>query len=367
MRRLRNGLTVFAALALAMWAQSAAQARPVRAPALARIEVRVVVATTFEVGQDTGDAPGEFQTWVERLPLKQILPFPNGMRPLRYNPQTHVLGIVMGSGSINAAASVMALGLDPRFDLTHAYWLINGIAGINPNQGSVGSAAWAEWVVDRDLSHEIDAREIPADWPTGVVPLQRVKPFEKPIPGQGIYSPIPYHLNPALVGWAFGLTKDTALEDTADLKTIRARYTGDPQAQTPPHVMRGDELSAMDWWLGRIMNKTAEDWMSYWTGGKGVSVTTAMEDTGALRSLQLLYQTGRVDPGRVMVLRTASNYSAQAAGQTAAELLASEQSSSLVSGYRPALEAAFRVGSPVVAELTAHWDRYKDRPPAPGP
>lgn len=36
-----------------------------------KIPVRVVVVTTFELGQDTGDTPGEFQNWVEKLPLNQ--------------------------------------------------------------------------------------------------------------------------------------------------------------------------------------------------------------------------------------------------------------------------------------------------------
>jgi purine nucleoside permease len=28
--------------------------------------IRAVIVTTFEVGNDTGDIPGEFQFWVER-------------------------------------------------------------------------------------------------------------------------------------------------------------------------------------------------------------------------------------------------------------------------------------------------------------
>jgi purine nucleoside permease len=330
------------------------------------IPVRVVVVATFELGEDTGDTPGEFQYWVERLPLMQTLPFPAGQRALRYNPQKHILGVVVGSGSINSSASVMALGLDPRFDLSHAYWIVAGIAGINPNRGSVGSAAWAEWVIDRDLTHEIDAREIPADWTTGLVPLMRSRPFQNPLPDQGIFSPIAYHLNPDLVNWAYQFTAGTALADSADLQGIRAPYTDQAEARRPPHVMKGDEMSANDWWLGALMNREAEESMTYWTGGQGVSVTTAMEDCGVIHSIQMLSRTKRADERRVLVLRTAANYTAPSKGQTAAELLASESSSDSathLSAYLPSLEAAFRVGSPVVEELSSHWDRYKSNLP----
>src|SRR5215471_13873979 len=84
-------------------------------PAAAPIPVRVVVVTTFELGKDTGDKPGEFQNWVERLPLPQTIAFPQGYRSLRYNAEKQVLGIVTGEGSLRGAASIMALGLDRRF------------------------------------------------------------------------------------------------------------------------------------------------------------------------------------------------------------------------------------------------------------
>jgi purine nucleoside permease len=335
-------------------------------PAAAKIPIRVVVITTFELGNDTGDTPGEFQFWVERLPLTRTLPFPAGHRPLRYNPDKQVLGVVVGAGSINSSASIMALGLDPRFDLSHAYWILAGIAGIDPNHGSVGSAAWAEWVVDRDLLYEIDAREIPAGWPTGLVPLSRSRPYENPPPPPGIFSPNAYHLNAGLVNWAYELTAATPLEDTADLKAIRARYPDQPEALKPPHVIKGDEISANDWWVGALMAKAAEDWMTYWTGGKGTSVTTAMEDCGIIHSLQMLAATRRVDADRILILRTASDYSAPAAGETAAELLASESSTdtaSKLSAFIPSLEAAYRVGSPVVEELASHWPKYAGHTP----
>src|SRR5437016_8451812 len=146
-----------------------------------RIPVKVVVVTMFERGADTGDEPGEFQYWVEREHLDRVYPFPQGYRDLRMNRQG-VLGIVTGIGTAKAAASIMALGMDPRFDLRKSYWIVAGISGIDPADGSLGSAAWAEWVIDGDLAHEIDSREIPPDWKTGYIPLRKSKPYELPRP-----------------------------------------------------------------------------------------------------------------------------------------------------------------------------------------
>src|SRR5215470_20221844 len=85
------------------------------AAADARMAIKVVVVTMFERGADTGDEPGEFQYWVERSKLDRVISFPQGYHDLRLN-QNGVLGIVTGVGTAKAAASIMALGLDPRFD-----------------------------------------------------------------------------------------------------------------------------------------------------------------------------------------------------------------------------------------------------------
>jgi purine nucleoside permease len=95
----------------------------------AALPIKVVIVTMFEFGEDQGDRPGEFQTWVERLPLPETLPFSQGYRDLRINREKGVLGIVTGIGTARSAASIMALGMDPRFDLSRSYWLVAGIAG----------------------------------------------------------------------------------------------------------------------------------------------------------------------------------------------------------------------------------------------
>src|ERR1035437_2947087 len=158
-------------LPLVLVASAIAKPRP--------IPVKVVVVTMFEVGADTGDAPGELQYWVERDHLGEVFPLPGGYHAVRMNKDGE-LAALTGQGTAHAAATIMALGLDPRFDLRHAYWIVAGIAGASPERASLGSAVWARGVVDGGLGYEIDAREIPPDWTTGYVPMRKSRPFEAP-------------------------------------------------------------------------------------------------------------------------------------------------------------------------------------------
>jgi len=56
-----------------------------------------------------------------------------------------------------------------------------GHCGGSPERVSLGSAVWANWIVDGDLGYEIDAREMAPDWPTGMIPLRKTEPYEEPM------------------------------------------------------------------------------------------------------------------------------------------------------------------------------------------
>ena len=110
------------------------------------IPVKVVVVAAFD---------NELQNWITDLPLPVTIPFPQGFESLHYNPNLQVLGIITGQGKSHAAASIMGLGLDPRFELSHAYWMIAGIAGVDPNKASVASVAWAKFIVDGEQHYTV--------------------------------------------------------------------------------------------------------------------------------------------------------------------------------------------------------------------
>jgi purine nucleoside permease len=342
---LRAHAWILCALLAASAGQAAANPKP--------IAVKVVVVAMFEVGQDTGDQPGELQYWVERDHLDRVYPLPAGYHAVRMNNDGE-MAVLTGQGTAHAASTIMALGLDPRFDFTHAYWVIAGIAGGSPDRISLGSAAWARWVVDGDLGYEIDAREIPSDWPTGYIPLRKTRPFEAPaVPLEGQV----FVLNSNLAEWAFGLTSAVPLADSDKLRQIRAGFDG-AAAQRPPFVTLGDEISSSTYWHGKLFDGWAAQWVPYFTNGQGQFATTAMEDTGTLLALKNLSAASRIDWQRVLVLRTVSNFDQQPRGVSATDSLASQRIGAY-SAYLPSLEAAYSVGHVVVNELLTRWSRFE--------
>jgi len=325
----------------------------------APIPVKVVIVSMF---QGSDEQPGERRLWQQRLQLSERLPMPAADSDV-WTDGHGVLVYTTGMGVSNAAASTMALGLDPRFDFSHAYWLVAGIAGIDPADGSMGSAVWARYVVDGGLAHELDAREVPSDWSTGYTPLGSAKPFDhngRPMNPSQLFA-----LNRGLAQWAFALTKDTSLPDTPALAKRRGEFTGFPNAQRPPFVLMGDNLSDSTFWHGEKMTRFGNDWVDFWTEHRGNFVTKAMEDSGTLQSLRNLARAGRVDFDRVMVLRTASNYSMQSPDMTAWQSLGRERGASLTA-LNESLEAAFLVGNQVVQALLAHWDQAVTTIPSAG-
>ena len=138
------------------------------APAADKIAIKVIVLSGFEVGDDTGDAPGEFQYWAEREHLTGTLEVTGAPHPLRYNAAGLYASVAGNTRdrtltTVPASELIMALALDPRLDLSKTYWIINGISGIDPAHGPIGSAVWAEHVVDGDAMREVGEAEMPAD------------------------------------------------------------------------------------------------------------------------------------------------------------------------------------------------------------
>lgn len=320
------------------------------------VPVKVAVVTTFENGADTGDKPGEFQFWAEREKWREKINVPGVDHPV-YSDGNGLIGVVSGTTG-RVTAQIMALVLSGRFDFSKTYWVINGIAGADPADAPLGSAAWARYVIDGDIAYEIDSREADPKWPYAIIAIGAKQPGEKPERQDWDPAAMKWKLNSGLVAWAYNLTKDVEIPDSDEMKNLRAAYKGYPNAQKSPFVMLGDSLGSSRYWHGTALTQWANDWTRIWTGGEGNYVMTNMEDHGICEGLTRLTKMGKADFQRVLFLRTASNFCMQPADLSVNESMHAEYA-----GRTPSLEAAYRVGSKVVHALLANWDKYSTEIP----
>jgi purine nucleoside permease len=75
-----------------------------------------------------------------------------------------------------------------------------------------------------------------------------------------------------------------------------------------------------------------------------------------MQALQRLDAAHKVDFQRVMVLRTASNYSMPPPGHNSVESLTGGGGN--FSGYLPSLESAYAAGSTVIHAILANWAKF---------
>jgi purine nucleoside permease len=335
-------------------ASPAASPTPPTKPRAARVHSvaapRVMVVTMFQP---------EAQAWLDHLGPWRETPVPGLSEdyPVVHCNRAEVCVMTTGMGHANAAASTMALVLSRQFDLSHTYFLIAGIAGIDPEHGTLGTAAWARWLVDFGLQWELDARESPEGWPGGYLGINTKSPSDKPPLD---YRTEVFRLDEALLQKAWSLSRDAPLADSEAAKTARARFSDSP-ANRPPSVTQCDTLAGDTWFSGSRLGERATAWTRILTDGQGVYCTTQQEDNATYESLRRGAAAHRLDLRRIAVLRAGSDFDRPAPGQTAGDNLLNYAAQG---GFDIALQNLFIAGDPLVQAISTHWPDWRDGVPA---
>lgn len=254
---------------------------------------------------------------------------------------------------VNAALSVSALTSSDLFDLSKTYFLITGIAGVNPKKATIGSVALPKFAIQMDTQMEFDAREIPADWPTGYVPLgaDSTSSYPKFITGSEIYE-----LSDALRKRAMSFVKDVTLEDSPKAKEYRARFAESPRgsyhaATLDPAVLEGDVLSSNTFWHGRLLADAMGHVAKTYTSGKAEYVMTAQEDTAILAALLRAEIQGQVDFSRISITRAGSDFDRQPSNVVPQLPFDMDRSG----GLEPALCNLYLTGVIIVQGILRSW------------
>ena len=263
--------------------------------------------------------------------------------------------LVTGEGEINAAVSMTALLFSGAFDLSHTYFILAGMAGINPRIGSVGSVAISRFVVQPSLQYEFDARDKPENFSTGYVPLGSHNSSQYP---RTIYGTEVFELNAALRDAAVALARTVPLNDTAASAAYKELYVGDPHdypiygnAASPPAVLECDAATSDTFVAGAWLGVAWANYTHVVTNGRGVYCMAAQEDAAVLEALVRADAAGLADFRRALVMRAGSDYDRPPVGMSAAENLWHGYE-----GYVPALRNLFLTGSKVIEGILDGWD-----------
>lgn len=339
-------LSLAVGLACGILLCSTAQAGETAAPP---IRPKVMLITMF--------AP-EAQHWIERLELKQEVRVPglSAEYPVIRCNNRDVCLLVTGMGQTNAAASTLALALSPKFDLRKSYFLVAGIAGINPKYGTLGTTAWAHYLVEFGTQWELDSRDAPKDWPTGYLGINTKGPNEKPPLD---YKTEVFELNPKLQAKAYVLSRGVSLSESEESAAWRLKYPMAP-ANQPPVVTRCDTVAGNTWFSGTRLSERAEVWTRLLTDNKGEYCTTQQEDNSTYEALLRASREGLVDVQRVAVVRAGSDFDRpQPGGSEVGNLLGYAEQG----GFGPALENLYRTGNPLVLEILRNWSAWENGVP----
>lgn len=290
----------------------------------AALPVKVMVLTAF---------PPELAPWLKHMEHPQQIKVAGAYAPVWCDPRG-VCVTETGEGQINAATSVAAILASPQLALGDALFLRAGIAGGPPwGDDTLGGAYWADWVVSWDLGHHLTAQSHGQAEPLFL-------PLGDDHPALGTHA---FHLNPALVKLAYGVTRDVKLADDRAARDNRKLYP--TQTGRTPNVAIGATITGDDFWSGVQLSRVAQTIMNHYTHGEAHYATTAMEDTG---DADALARRGLL--AHYLSLRTISDFDQPPAGQTAAAMLLSHN----YPGGHIAFENAYRVGAAFVAYDLAH-------------
>lgn len=313
-------------------------------PALAQkpLAPKVLVITMF--------AP-EAAPWREAERFDTQVPVP-GLSPKYPTVDCTRAGLCLMTtdmGLANAASSVAALVASPRFDLRRTYFLIAGIGGVAPEQGTLGSAHWARYAIDGGLMRAVDPRQQPAGWSSNLLMLGATAPGQKVEHRTGTEV---FQLDEALLQKAYALSAGVPLEDSDAAAAYRLQYP-QPAARAAPAVSICDSLTSDTYWHGSLIATAMEAYVQLTTDGRGHYCITQMEDNATLTALQRGAEAGRLQFARVALLRTASNFDREAPGQDVGASLSAKSG-----GFLPSTHNAYRVGHALTEAILAHWEAW---------
>jgi purine nucleoside permease len=312
-----------------------------------KIPIKALLLPKFEVGEMTGDFPGEAQFYHNRYTNGgEVYEITGGFEKNKLYVKDGVALYVTGMGKVNAALSVNAVLNDSRFDFSKAYIISTGCAGGIRELTTMGDVMIASGAADFDLGHHLDSLEIPANTPAA----------EKWIHVDSYSSSAYVKLNNDLVQRAAELVSGVTLKTTDKTRAVlNSTFKGAEWAIRDPKIIIGGSVVTGDnYWKGERDEAVAARIAK--TYGLDQYLMTEMEDVAIGTALKRL---GMLD--RYIIIRGSVNMDVFIGGATPMSWKEEEESKGEFIAdnveradiFFTAMQNNFLVGAPIVDAILA--------------
>lgn len=261
-----------------------------------KIEIKALIIPKFEVGEMTGDFPGEaqyyYEGYLEGSDVYQVA-------DVQLYVKDGVALFLAGMGKVNASVSLASVLLDPRFDFSNAYILSTGCCGSAVETTVMGDVFVITAAVDYDLGHHADVRDM-------TDPGMTTWFHDEMYDGSSSVK-----LDPGLMERVYEMVKDVPLETTERTrKYMSDAFDGAAWAVRDPKVMRGTTVTGDNYWKGMYGHANALLMVETY-GCADPFATTEMEEIAVAMTAKRL---GMLD--RLIVIRGTVNTDAFVLGMT---------------------------------------------------
>ena len=206
------------------------------------IPIKILLLPKFEIGEITGDVPGEAQFFYDAY-LKDADEYVIGSDSSenKLYVKDGLAMYILGVGKTNSAINMMTILDDERFDLSNAYTISLGCAGGAKGYITMGDVVIATTAIDYDLGHHADSRDLADQNGTSWFHNMNFDETAK------------VSLNKNLTDKVFELTKDIKLNTTDKTRDhLNKAFDGADWAIRDPKVQRGTTLTGDNYWKGEF-------------------------------------------------------------------------------------------------------------------
>lgn len=229
-----------------------------------KIKIKVLILPHVEIGEMTGDFPGEAQLYYEhffmtgndgeeRTPSCEEFML-HGEKVLYVNRDRKIALCVTGVGKVSNAIVLTSILSDTRFDFSECFIFTAGCAGGACGYATLGDVVLTTACIDFDLGHTADIRE-----------MKNPDSEDLWFYDETFEDTCFKRLNTELTDHLFEIIKDIKLETTENSLAVMTRtFPGQEWASRMPKVLPGSSESGDNYWKGRYGHQKALQLASFY-------------------------------------------------------------------------------------------------------